>query len=228
MKKYPSTIIVSVLGLLVSLVFGAWWTVSLVSAYVKYHPNGAGQTNPACTTTGGNCSSGALIGILVFFSKYPLTLQSPNNSFRGLLHLRDDQEYNPYHNLWYLWLILCIPPPPLCQVHLWLQYGYNTPQGVARHAALSSFRRCMTYSFGSISFGSLIVSIIQFIKQLASVGRAAAQQEGDTIFQIIFCCLQCLAGFIGGLVQYFNHYAYTQVALFGKVISLLFNLVTDV
>lgn len=68
MKKYPSTIIVSFLGLLASLVFGAWWSVTLVSAYVKYHPNGAGQSNPACTTTGGNCSSGALIGILVFFS----------------------------------------------------------------------------------------------------------------------------------------------------------------
>jgi Plasma-membrane choline transporter len=79
----------------------------------------------------------------------------------------------------------------------------------------------MTYSFGSISFGSLIVSVIQFIKQLASVGRAAAQQEGDTIFQIIFCCLQCLAGIIQGLVQYFNHYAYTQIALFGKVLPVL-------
>jgi len=68
MKKYPSTIMVSFLGLLASLVFGAWWSISLVSAYVKYHPNGAGQSNPACTTTGGNCSAGALIGILVFFS----------------------------------------------------------------------------------------------------------------------------------------------------------------
>ena len=68
MKKYPSTIIVSVLGLLVTLIFGAWWTVSLVSAYVKYHPNGAGQTNPACTASGGDCSSATLIGILVFFS----------------------------------------------------------------------------------------------------------------------------------------------------------------
>jgi hypothetical protein len=78
----------------------------------------------------------------------------------------------------------------------------------------------MTYSFGSISFGSLVVSVIQFIKQLVSVGRSAAQQEGDTIFQIIFCCLECLAGFIEGLVQYFNHYAYTQIALYGKVYSL--------
>jgi len=75
----------------------------------------------------------------------------------------------------------------------------------------------MTYSFGSISFGSLIVSFIQFIQQLASVGRAAAQQEGDQIFAIIFCFLQCLAGLIERLVQYFNHYAYTQIALYGKV-----------
>jgi Plasma-membrane choline transporter len=97
------------------------------------------------------------------------------------------------------------------------QYGFNTPQGVPRHAALGSFRRCMTYSFGSLAFGSLIVSIIQFLKQLASLGQAAAQQEGDTIFQLIFCCLQCLSGIIESLVQYFNHYAYTQVALYGKV-----------
>jgi hypothetical protein len=75
----------------------------------------------------------------------------------------------------------------------------------------------MTYSFGSIAFGSLVVSLIQFIKQLASLGQATAQQEGDTIFQIIFCCLQCIAGLIENLVQYFNHYAYTQVALYGKV-----------
>ena len=78
----------------------------------------------------------------------------------------------------------------------------------------------MTYSFGSICFGSLIVSIVQFIKQLASVGRVAAEQEGETVWQLIFCFLQCLVGLIEGLVEYFNHYAYTQIALYGKVCSL--------
>jgi len=68
MKKYPSTIITSFLGLLFTLVFGAWWSLSFVSAYVKYHPSTASQSNPACDTSGGSCSSGALIGILVFFS----------------------------------------------------------------------------------------------------------------------------------------------------------------
>ena len=75
----------------------------------------------------------------------------------------------------------------------------------------------MTYSFGSISFGSLVVSIIELIRQIASIGSAAAQQEGDTLFQLIFCCLQCLAGLLESLVRYFNHYAYTQIALYGKV-----------
>ena len=68
MKKYPSTIIVSFLGLLFTLVFGAWWSLSLVSAYVKYHPDGIGQQNPACNTAGGTCSSAALILVLIFFS----------------------------------------------------------------------------------------------------------------------------------------------------------------
>jgi hypothetical protein len=70
MRKYPSTIIVSFVGLLVTLVFGAWWTLSLVSAYVKYHPDGSSQNNPACGTTGGSCSSASLILVLIFFSTY--------------------------------------------------------------------------------------------------------------------------------------------------------------
>jgi len=82
----------------------------------------------------------------------------------------------------------------------------------------------MTYSFGSVAFGSLVVSVIQFIKQLASIGQVTAQQEGDTIFQLIFCCLQCVAGLIEQLIQYFNHYAYTQIALYGKVYPILTSL----
>jgi len=66
MKKYPSTIVTSVLGLLVTVAFGAWWSVSLVSAYIKYHPNGNGQNNPACNTAGGSCSAAALILVLLF------------------------------------------------------------------------------------------------------------------------------------------------------------------
>lgn len=79
----------------------------------------------------------------------------------------------------------------------------------------------MTYSFGSIAFGSLVVSIISFIRQLSAVGKVAAAQEGDTCMYLIFCCFNCIAQIIEGLVRWFNHYAYTQIALYGKVASRL-------
>ena len=106
MKKYPSTIVVSFLGLITSVIFGAWWSVSLVSAYVKYHPNGAGQSNPACTTTGGDCSSAALILVLIFFGIshwYP-----SDNSVCGILYFGNDQEYHPCHHHRNLWIFLRI------------------------------------------------------------------------------------------------------------------------
>jgi len=78
----------------------------------------------------------------------------------------------------------------------------------------------MTYSFGSISFGSLVVSIISFIRQVSAVGKVAAAEEGDTFMYLIFCCFNCIAQIVEVLVRWFNHYAYTQIALYGKVIMV--------
>jgi len=64
---YPSTLIVSFLGLLASLIFGVWWILSFVTAYVKYHPNTPYQINPACDAPGGHCSQAALVIVLIFY-----------------------------------------------------------------------------------------------------------------------------------------------------------------
>jgi hypothetical protein len=107
MNKYPSTLTVSALGLIFTLVFGAFWTLTLVGAYVKYHPNGDGQDNPACDTPGGTCSSAALIIVLIFISLYPRYFD-PNHSLCGVLHLRNHQECHSHHNLRYFWFLLRI------------------------------------------------------------------------------------------------------------------------
>ena len=63
---------VSLIGGLVALAAGAWFSVSFVAVYVKYSPD---SNNPGCKTGGGSCSSGKLIGLLIFmvFSFYWLT-----------------------------------------------------------------------------------------------------------------------------------------------------------
>lgn len=73
-----------------------------------------------------------------------------------------------------------------------------------------SFSRSMTTSFGSIAFGSLIVAVIQTLRYLVRGGR----REGESnIVSVIF---DCLLGIVEALAEYFNYYAYIQVAIYGK------------
>ena len=75
-------------------------------------------------------------------------------------------------------------------------------------AVCDSFFRTVTYSFGSICLGSLIVAIIQAVKEMAH----SAREQGDSA---LMCCAECILGCIENLVEYFNQWAYVYVALYG-------------
>jgi len=62
-KKYGHTYLVSLGGGLLAAALGAWYSVTLVSIYVQYTPNGA---NSNCRNGVGDCGNGKVIGLLVF------------------------------------------------------------------------------------------------------------------------------------------------------------------
>jgi len=70
-----------------------------------------------------------------------------------------------------------------------------------------AFVRSITSSLGSICFGSLIVAILQTLRQLlreaASRGNALA------------CCAECLIDCIANLMEYFNFWAFCYVGIYG-------------
>jgi len=72
-----------------------------------------------------------------------------------------------------------------------------------------SFCRATTYSFGSICFGSLIVALIQALRQLNHHLR------GQEDAQIIVCLIDCILACIEGIIEYFNKWAYIYVGLYG-------------
>jgi len=74
---------------------------------------------------------------------------------------------------------------------------------------LGAFKRSITSSFGSICLGSLIVAALKTLRTLIRMMRS----ENNNI--LLFCA-DCLLGCIDSLVQYFNHYAFCQVAIYGK------------
>jgi Plasma-membrane choline transporter len=75
--------------------------------------------------------------------------------------------------------------------------------GCCSSAVRDSYVRSLTTSFGSICFGSLIVAIIQAVKEMVHSMR----ENGDSF---VACCAECILGCIESLVEYFNKWAYVR------------------
>eukprot|EP00833_Pecoramyces_ruminatium_P003386 jgi/Orpsp1_1/1177418/evm.model.c7180000061385.1 len=85
-----------------------------------------------------------------------------------------------------------------------------------KNPTAKSFKRAITTSFGSICFGSLIIAIIDTLKLLARMAKENAGEDDNVALQIIACCIECILNMIGDIIEYFNVYAFTEVAIYGK------------
>lgn len=72
-----------------------------------------------------------------------------------------------------------------------------------------SFTRATTYSFGSICFGSLLVAIVQALRQMNH------QMRGNEDAAILVCIIDCILGCIESIIEYMNKWAYVYVGLYG-------------
>jgi len=89
-------------------------------------------------------------------------------------------------------------------VATWYFLGDQSPSS----PTLGALRRSVTTSFGSIACGSLLVALI---KTLRFIVRAGASSNNRWLTCLCMCFLNCL----DRLVQYFNHYAFCEVAIYG-------------
>ncbi|KAF5103732.1 hypothetical protein D0Z03_000068 [Geotrichum reessii] len=190
-RVVPSIYFVSFFGAIAITAFAIFFAISMVSAYVKFSPN---SNNPGCDVSAGSCSNGKLIGSLIYITFAGFYI---SEVIKNVTHVTISGAYGT----WY--------------------YCYKSDQGMPKWPAFGSFKRAMTYSFGSISFGSLLISIVNLIRYLLEIVRSAQMQSGEggiaaLFITICLCCVDCFLSLIQWLITYFNHYAYTVVALYGK------------
>ena len=84
------------------------------------------------------------------------------------------------------------------------------PHGRGADPTRRALVRALTTSFGSICLGSLVVSAIRALR----LGASAASRRASP--GPLRSCLLCLLGFLDVVVRFFNQYAFTHVALYGK------------
>ncbi|KAI9353392.1 plasma-membrane choline transporter-domain-containing protein [Zopfochytrium polystomum] len=76
--------------------------------------------------------------------------------------------------------------------------------------------RALTTSFGPICFGSLLIAIIETLRALARQAQNEAAQDGNIFLCLVFMCINCILTCFEDILLYFNKYAFTQVAIYGK------------
>ncbi|TLD15748.1 uncharacterized protein PgNI_01664 [Pyricularia grisea] len=146
-----------------------------------------GTTNsPNPQCSDGSCSQGRVIGFIVFLT---FTAYWVSEWIKNTIHTTIAGVYGS-----------------------WYFCSRNYPQRVTRGA----LKRSLTYSFGSISLGSLIVAIINFLRQLCSMAKSQAAADGDIITCLIFACLGCIISILQWAVEFVNRYAFCHIALYGK------------
>ena len=178
-KSFGHVFLVSAIGGIVALAFGAWFSVTLVAVHVKYQPDRKGMgsigRNPACSSgNGSSCSSAKVIGLIVFitFAAYWITEWIKNTIHSTVAGI---------YGSWF--------------------FCAGKPGGMPSGATRGAFRRAMTYSFGSISFGSLVVALINMLRQAVSVARSQEAQAGNGIAAMAFCVLGCFIGLLEWAVR---------------------------
>ncbi|SCU88668.1 LAMI_0D10924g1_1 [Lachancea mirantina] len=188
MKRHPQTFIVSLAGTLIASAFGILFSAVIVATYMKYDPS---PNNGGCSVGGGSCSKSKLIGILValFFCGYYIS-----EVIRNVIHCTVSGIYGS----WY--------------------YLSKSDEGMPRWPALGALKRSLTVAFGSICFGSLIVSLIETLRTFLQLLKndAVTNISGSQWGQIGFMIIDWIIGFLQWLASYFNHYAYCFIALYGK------------
>ncbi|KAF1318634.1 Pns1-like protein, partial [Globisporangium splendens] len=75
--------------------------------------------------------------------------------------------------------------------------------------------RALTLSFGSICFGSLVVSIIETIHFLLSSLQKLLAEQGNAIAVCLVGCIDGCVSAIERWVEYFNRFAYAYVGIYG-------------
>lgn len=60
-KFHKSVYVIALSGTIIQTIYSIYWSITVVAIYQKWSPNASGAG-----TSGGNASSGALIGLMVF------------------------------------------------------------------------------------------------------------------------------------------------------------------
>lgn len=91
-------------------------------------------------------------------------------------------------------------------------YAPEEADSCCSSAVTDSLMRTMTSSFGSICFGSLLISILQAFRGAV---KSLREQDENEVVGCILCLLECILSCLESILEYFTKYAFIYVGIYG-------------
>merc|ERR1711959_29995 len=89
---------------------------------------------------------------------------------------------------------------------------FRYPHHQEANPTLTALIRACTTSFGSVCLGSLVVALVRTIRTIMHLAHKGSKQRNSMLAALFASLLAC----IERLAQYFNVYAFVQVAVYGR------------
>ncbi|TYZ61579.1 hypothetical protein PybrP1_000776 [[Pythium] brassicae (nom. inval.)] len=80
---------------------------------------------------------------------------------------------------------------------------------------LGAWLRAVTLNLGSICFGSLVVAVLETVRQMLQLLASLAGHSGNCAVACLLSCVACLVGCLESWIEFFNRFAYTYVGCYG-------------
>jgi len=84
-------------------------------------------------------------------------------------------------------------------------------------AVYSSLFRSLTYSFGSVCFGSLLQAFVSIFRFMVEAARNQRDRNDNCgcCGSLFLCILECIASLLEEFIYFFNQYAYIYAGIYG-------------
>ncbi|KAJ8273778.1 hypothetical protein GJAV_G00105420 [Gymnothorax javanicus] len=132
---------------------------------------------------------------------------------RNLFNL---QIYNVVAFLWCANFVIALGQCTLAGAFASYYWAFNKPSDIPMFPVCQAFIRCLRYHVGSLAFGALILTIVQFIRIILEYldHKFRAAQNGCARF--VMCCLKCCFWCLEKFIKFLNRNAYIMIAIYGK------------
>ncbi|XP_063057528.1 choline transporter-like protein 5-B isoform X1 [Engraulis encrasicolus] len=95
-------------------------------------------------------------------------------------------------------------------------WALKKPQDIPTCPLFASFGRAIRYHTGSLAFGALILSIVQFLRIILEYLDSKLKGAHNAFARFLLCCLKCCFWCLEHFIKFMNRNAYIMIAIYGK------------